>query len=104
MSLSTMAVEYVARTSAVQEAIWSWRFLKCLHILACINDVIVIYFDNTAMMAYAKDPKYHEKTKHITKYHFIRDSIAQGELVLKHITTNDMIDDHYTKALHRNTF
>ncbi|KAL0333148.1 UNVERIFIED_CONTAM: Retrovirus-related Pol polyprotein from transposon TNT 1-94 [Sesamum calycinum] len=56
-------------------------------------------------IAYAKDPKYHRRTKHIdTRYHFIRDSIAQGEVVLRHIPTNDMIVDPFTKPLRRDAF
>ncbi|KAL0394360.1 UNVERIFIED_CONTAM: Retrovirus-related Pol polyprotein from transposon TNT 1-94 [Sesamum latifolium] len=56
-------------------------------------------------IAYAKDPKYHKRTKHIdTRYHFIRDSIGQGEVVLRHIPTNDMIVDPFTKPLRRNAF
>ncbi|KAL0284098.1 UNVERIFIED_CONTAM: Copia protein, partial [Sesamum radiatum] len=54
---------------------------------------------------YAKDPKYHGRTKHIdTRYHFIRDSVAQGEVVLRHIPTNDMIADPFTKPLCRDAF
>ncbi|KAK4384005.1 hypothetical protein Sango_2738800 [Sesamum angolense] len=100
-----MEAKYVACTLAVQEDIWLWRFLKSLRILVHIDDVVVIYCDNTAAIAYAKDPKYHGRTKHIhTRYHFMRDSIAQGEVVLKHIPTNDMIVDPFTKPLRRDAF
>ncbi|KAL0457335.1 UNVERIFIED_CONTAM: Sugar transporter ERD6-like 16 [Sesamum latifolium] len=105
ISLSTMEAKYVACTSAVQKAIWLRKFLKSLRISAHINDAVVIYCDNTAAIAYAKDPKYHGRTKHIdTRYHFIRDSIAQGEVVLRHIPTNDMIADPFTKPLRRDAF
>ncbi|KAL0303266.1 UNVERIFIED_CONTAM: Retrovirus-related Pol polyprotein from transposon TNT 1-94 [Sesamum radiatum] len=105
ISLSTMEAEYVACASAVQEAIWLRRFLKSLRILADINDAEVIYCDNTATIAYAKDPKYHRRTKHIdTRYHFIRDSVVQGEVALMHIPTNDMIADPFTKPLRRDAF
>ncbi|KAL0283564.1 UNVERIFIED_CONTAM: Retrovirus-related Pol polyprotein from transposon TNT 1-94 [Sesamum radiatum] len=63
ISLSTMEAEYVACTSAVQEAIW---------------------LDS--------------------RYHFIRDSIAQEEVVLRHIPTNDMIAYPFTKRLRRDAF
>ncbi|KAL0461125.1 UNVERIFIED_CONTAM: Retrovirus-related Pol polyprotein from transposon TNT 1-94 [Sesamum latifolium] len=103
--LSTMKAEYVACISAVQEAIGLRRFLKSLRISMHINDVVVIYCDNTTTIAYAKDPKYHGRTKHIdTRYHFIRDSIAQGEVILRHIPTNDMIADPFTKPLRRDAF
>ncbi|KAL0386491.1 UNVERIFIED_CONTAM: Retrovirus-related Pol polyprotein from transposon TNT 1-94 [Sesamum latifolium] len=104
ISLSTMEAEYVACTSAVQEAIWLRRFLKSLHILAHINDAVVIYCDNSHD-SICKGPKYHGRTKHIdTRYHFIRDSIAQGEVILRHIPTNDMIPDPFTKPLRRDAF
>ncbi|KAL0293499.1 UNVERIFIED_CONTAM: Retrovirus-related Pol polyprotein from transposon TNT 1-94, partial [Sesamum angustifolium] len=90
ISLSNMEAEYVACTSVVQEAIWLRRFLKSLCIFAHVDDDVVICCDNTAMITYAKDPKYHGRTRHIdTRYHFIRDSIAQGEVVLRHIPTNE---------------
>ncbi|KAL0286172.1 UNVERIFIED_CONTAM: Retrovirus-related Pol polyprotein from transposon TNT 1-94 [Sesamum calycinum] len=105
ISLSTMEAEYIACTSAVQEAIWLRRFLKSLRISAHVDDAVVIYCDNTATIAYAKDPKYHGRTNHIdTKYHFIRDTISQGEVVLRHIPTNDMIADPFTKPLRRDAF
>ena len=60
----------------------------------------MIYCDNNVVIAYAKDPKYHGKTKHIeTRYHFIRDIIGKGQVVLKHISTHDMIADPFTKPL-----
>ncbi|KAL0290493.1 UNVERIFIED_CONTAM: Retrovirus-related Pol polyprotein from transposon TNT 1-94 [Sesamum radiatum] len=100
-----MEAEHVACTSAVQEAIWLRRFLKSLRISAHVDDDVVIYCDNTTTIAYAKDPKYHGRTKHIDiRYHFIRDSIAQGEVVLRHIPTNDMIADPFTKLLRRDAF
>ncbi|KAL0347920.1 UNVERIFIED_CONTAM: Retrovirus-related Pol polyprotein from transposon TNT 1-94 [Sesamum angustifolium] len=105
ISLSTMEAEYVASTPAIQEAIWLRRFLKSLHILAHINDVVVIYCDNSTTIAYAKDPKYQGRTKHIdTIYHLIRDSIGQREVVLRHIPTNDMIVDPFTRPLRRDAF
>ncbi|KAL0291277.1 UNVERIFIED_CONTAM: Retrovirus-related Pol polyprotein from transposon TNT 1-94 [Sesamum calycinum] len=73
--------------------------------LVHIDDVVVMYCDNTTTIAYAKDPKYHERTKRIdTRYHLIRDSIAQGEVVLRHIPTNVMIVDPFTKPLSRDAF
>ncbi|KAL0284949.1 UNVERIFIED_CONTAM: Retrovirus-related Pol polyprotein from transposon TNT 1-94 [Sesamum angustifolium] len=81
------------------------EILKSLRISVHVDDAVVIYCDNTTAIAYAKDPKYHGRTKHIdTRYHFIRDSIAQEEVVLRHIPTNDMIADPFTKPLRREHF
>ncbi|KAI3453504.1 hypothetical protein Pfo_010167, partial [Paulownia fortunei] len=89
ISLSTMEAEYVACTSAVQE---SRRFLQSLRIVAHVDDAVIVYCDNTTTLAYAKDPNYHGRTKHIdTRYHFIRESIVQGQVVLRHIPTSNMV-------------
>ena len=56
---SMMESEYVACTAAMQEAIWLRRFLQSLNIIGHLHEVVVIYCDNTAAIAYAKDPKYH---------------------------------------------
>ena len=56
-------------------------------------------------MAYAKDPKYHGKSKHIEiKYHFIRDMVARGEVVMKHISTGSMVTNPLTKPVARDVF
>ena len=66
---------------------------------------VTIYCDNMAALAYAKDPKYHGKTLHIqTRYHFIRDMITQNEAVLKHIPTNEMVANPFTKPIVRDAF
>ena len=50
--------------------------------------------NSMAALAYAKDPKYHGKTKYIDiRYHFICDMVAQKEMVLKHISTSRMVVD-----------
>jgi hypothetical protein len=66
---------------------------------------VTIYCDSTAALAYAKDPKYHGRTKHIDiRYQYIRDMIAQKEVVLKHISTSRMIADPLTKPIARDVF
>ena len=58
-----------------------------------------------AALAYAKDSKYHGRTKHIDiRYHYIRDMVAYNEVVLKHISTSLMIDDPLTKPIGRDVF
>jgi hypothetical protein len=72
VALSTIKFEYVACSAAVQEAIWLRRFLQHLDVVTSAMDLVTIYSDSMATLAYAKDPKYHGKTKHIEiKYHYI---------------------------------
>ena len=66
---------------------------------------VTIFCDNIAALAVAKDPKYHGKTKHIKKrYHYIRDTIIENDVVLKHISTSNMMVDPFTKQIARNIF
>ena len=62
---------------AIHEAIWLRRFFHHLEIVKTTFKPVIIYGDSMVVLAYSKDPQYHEKTKHIPiRYHFIRDMIT----------------------------
>ena len=66
---------------------------------------MTIFCDNIAALVTAKDLKYHGKTKHIKKkYHYIRDAIIEKDVVLKHISTSNMVADPLTKPIARDVF
>ena len=95
----------MACSAAVQEAVWLRRFLLHLGVVTHTLDPVTIHCDSMAALAYAKDPKYHGKTKHIDlRYHFIRDMVAQKEVILKHIPTTRMIADPLTKPIAKESF
>jgi hypothetical protein len=76
-----------------------------LKIIKSISDPVIIYCDNTAAIAVAKDSKYHEKTKHIKmRYHYIREAITEQYVILKHISTNSMVADPLTKPIAKDVF
>uniref|UniRef100_A0A2N9FUY1 Reverse transcriptase Ty1/copia-type domain-containing protein n=1 Tax=Fagus sylvatica TaxID=28930 RepID=A0A2N9FUY1_FAGSY len=105
IALSTMESEYVACSAAVQEAVWLRRFLQRLGVTAHAEDAVLLYSDSTSALAYAKDPKYHGKAKHIElRYHYIRDMVSQGEVILQHISTGSMVADPLTKPIARDLF
>ena len=53
-------------------------------------------------MKLAENPQFHNRTKHIDiRYHFIRDTLAAGEIVLQYLPTADMVADIMTKPLPR---
>jgi hypothetical protein len=105
IALSTMEVEYVACSVAVQEAVWLRRFFHHLEFVKDTSDPVTIHCDSIVALAYAKDPKYHGKTKHIDiRYHYIRDMVKHKEVVLKHISTTRMIADPLTKPIGRDIF
>ena len=99
VALSTMESEYMAACAATQEAIWLRLLLKDLHILDG-DQPMVIREDNTACMAYAKNPQDYKKSKHIdVKYHFVRERIAAGEIVIEYVASEDQLADILTKPM-----
>ena len=97
--------EYVACLAATQDAIWLKSFLQHLEIVKTALEPVIIFCDNTVALAVAKHPKYHGKTKHIKKrYHYIRDAITENDVILKHISTSNMVNDPLTKPIARDIF
>ena len=73
IALSTMEAEYVACSAATQDAVWLKSFLYHLKTIKSASNPMIIYYENTAAIVVAKDPKYHGNTKHIKmRYHYIR--------------------------------
>ena len=60
-----MEVEYVACSSTIHETILLRKFLQHLEIVKTTSEPMTIYCDSMVVLAYAKDPKYLKKTKHI---------------------------------------
>jgi hypothetical protein len=59
-----------------------------------------IYIDNRSAIALAKNPVYHERSKHIdTRHHFIREHVKNKEVELISYKTNDQIAYIFTKPL-----
>ncbi|KAF7112693.1 hypothetical protein RHSIM_RhsimUnG0203300 [Rhododendron simsii] len=72
---------YVAATSAVCHGIWIRNMLNHLEISQ--ENPTEIYIDNRSAIALAKNPIFHERSKHIdTRYHFIREHVKNKEVEL----------------------
>lgn len=97
VALSTTEAEYVALAEAVKEGVWLKRFAEEL---GFPQDAVEIFCDSQSAIALSKNAVYHEKTKHVaTKYHFIRDLIAAGEVQVVKISTDYNPADIFTKVL-----
>ena len=98
VALSTAEAEYMALSSAAQEATWIRQLTKDLQ--NGPTRPTVIHEDNQSAICMAKNPQFHGRTKHIEiKYHFIREKVHDGIIELKYCKTNDMIADILTKGL-----
>ncbi|KAG8477230.1 hypothetical protein CXB51_031112 [Gossypium anomalum] len=97
VALSTTEAEYMAITEACTEAIW----LKGLFSELNKNlQISTVFCDNQSAIFLTKDQMFHERTKHIdVRYHFIRDIIARGDIVVNKISTHENPADMMTKSL-----
>lgn len=59
-----------------------------------------MYTDNMSAVDLARNPMFHGRSKHIDlQYHFIRDCVEKGLIVIKHVSTSEQRADILTKAL-----
>lgn len=103
VALSSTEAEYRAITEAGQELLWLRRMMECF---GCRDpDATVRQSDNLGAIHLTNKSIFHGRTKHIEiQYHWIREVVKTGELLLQHCHTNDMIADLLTKALGKSQF
>jgi len=103
VALSTAEAEYVSAAEATSQA----KLLR--FVLEDFGEEQVegtqIMCDNTSAIAMAKNPVFHQKTRHISrKFHFIREAIQAKEIDLIYCRTEEQIADILTKALAKDRF
>eukprot|EP00253_Pinus_taeda_P023248 PITA_23248 len=97
---STTETEYVVAVEATKEIVWLRKILEDLQVKQVQSTPLMI--DNTSEIKLAKNPKFHDRTKHInTKYHLIRHHVEAKTIHLRHCSTNEKIADIFTKSLRR---
>lgn len=61
---------------------------------------VTLYVDNNSAIAPIKNPMFHGRSKHIDiKYHFIRQCVDRGKIVVKRVSTKEQKADALTKPL-----
>jgi hypothetical protein len=100
VATSSTEAEYMALYAATQEVIWLRRMLLELQVIDEVSTRI--WQDNQGAIALAKNPIMHARTKHIDiKYHFTRNLIEDGVIVIEYKPTQDMVADALTKAVNK---
>ena len=98
ISLSSAEAEYRSMRRLVAELAWLSRLLHELtvdHITP-----IPLKCDNQAAIYIAKNPVFHERTKHIElDCHFVRQKLMEGLVILNHVSTKQQLADIMTKPL-----
>ena len=97
VALSTMEAEYMAITEAVKEAIWLQGLLDDLGVG---QKQVTVFCDIQSAIHLAKNQVYHARTKHIdVRYHFVREIIEEGGVLVQKIKTDDNPADMLTKGV-----
>jgi hypothetical protein len=123
VAFSTVEAEYIGASDAAKEAIWIRNLFATLRKVKIENrsqtnirqfadesdenqdertTPQMLFVDNQGALQLAKNPKFHERTKHIAvRYHFVRDACERDLIQLRYLPTNEMIADILTKSLPR---
>jgi hypothetical protein len=125
IALSTMEAEYIALSTAMRELIAIREVLKeirgqVLQVADPLGESPTysmtaktfipipsshVFEDNEACLKFATLPKMSPRTKHIAiPYHFFRAKVANLEIAVLPIDTNNQLADQFTKGLREDEF
>ena len=100
---STTEAEYIALSNACQESVWLRRLFSDVELKQ--DGPTTIFEDNQGAIQLSKNPRFHNRSKHIdVSYHFIREQVQCNVVCVKYCPTQDMLADIMTKALPKVTF
>ncbi|KAK8583636.1 hypothetical protein V6N12_067899 [Hibiscus sabdariffa] len=89
-----------AASEAAKEAVSIKKFVTELGVVPSISDAVELYCDNNGAIAQAKEPRSHQRSKHILRrFHLIREIIDRGDVEICKVHTDDNIADPLTKPL-----
>ncbi|GJY60844.1 putative retrotransposon protein [Tanacetum coccineum] len=101
IAMSSIEAEYIVVTEASMEAVWMRKFIDRLRdVMPSYKRPMKMLCDNAPAIAITNDPKIIKGFRHYQmKYHYIREVIQDGEIVLKKVHTNDNLADPFMKPM-----
>lgn len=88
----------MAATATACQGIWLRNVLS--QITGEAVGPVVLFIDNKSAIDLAKNPVFHGRSKHIDlRFHFIRECVDRGEVIVKHVRSDMQRADGLTKAL-----
>ncbi|CAH9117808.1 unnamed protein product [Cuscuta europaea] len=103
VSKSSIEAEYRAIAYTVQDTLFIRSLLADMGIY--ISTPVQLHCDNVSASYLAVNPIQHDRSKHIKiDYHFVRERVAHGDLVVKYIPTQLQLADIFTKNLSSQRF
>lgn len=103
VSHSSAESEYRSMSEACKELVWITRLL--IELGFSIKKPVRLYCDNQVALHIARNPVFHERTKHIEKdCHFVRDLLKAGLIATSYVRSSLQPADIMTKSLCRPQF
>lgn len=103
VALSTTEAEYIAAASCACQSIWLRKLLENLGHIG--EKSSVINCDNSSTIQLSKNSVFHGKSKHIdVKFHFLRDLVNEGSVLLKYCKSEEQLADIMTKPIKMEQF
>ena len=100
IAMHAAQAEYVAASEASMEAVWIRKYIEDLGVMPSISNPTDMYCDNTAAIIFANEPGVMKGARHfLRRYHYVRERVANGDIALKWVPTDDNLADPFTKAL-----
>lgn len=100
VTTSTMHAEFVALYEATIHAVWIRNFIKAIKVVDSIHRPLQIFCDNSAAVFFSKNNKRSSKTKFVDPKHLlVREKVKHDEILVEHISGEDMLADPFTKPL-----
>ena len=87
-------VEFIVVSDVAKQVVWLKKFIIDLGIIPTIVDPIPLLCDNNGAIAQAKEPKSHQKSKHIMRlFHLIIKIVTRGDIVEERVPlTNNVVN------------
>lgn len=103
VSRSSYEAKYKALNQATCEEKWILYLMQNFNVKH--SSPIIIFYDKKSSLYIAKNPLFHERTKHIEiDFHVLRDKLQAEILYLLPIASKDQVTDIVTKSLHTRPF
>ena len=100
-----MEAEYIEACEAAKESVWLKKFYTDLEVVPNMEKPLVLYRDNSGVVANSKEPRSHKRGKHIErKYHLIREIVHRGDVAVMKIASEQNLADPFTKTLPERVF
>lgn len=98
VALSSIEAEYMALSNATQDGVWVRQLLRNLG--TAVHAPILTKEDNQGAIALSKNAGYSARTKHTNiHHHYIRERIADQQVVVEYKETQHQLADIMTKQL-----